>query len=319
MKILTARAAILVAFSGSLYADTFGSGPNAFTIDFSVIGNAGNLDDSGVGGGLYSSPYGGVSYNYRIGVTEAKQDWIAKATALGLSNVAAGPWNADQPATNMTWFEAAAFVNWLNTTTGHQRAYNLNAGATAVTLWSPPEAWQIDGENLYRHKDAYYFLPNEDEWYKAAFHKNDGVTANYWDYATGSNAIPDGIDFAGDTTFDAVFLDGANQGQPNSVTNVGLASPYGTLGQNGNALEMLESAMDGINDSSSKNRVFRGGTWSYDEPALRSSFRAPIAPSDEAVILGFRVASVPEPSSLALVLGGTAISTLFHRRRRTAN
>lgn len=41
-----------------------------------------------------------------------------------------------------------------------------------------------------RHKDAYYFLPSEDEWNKAAYHQNDGVTANYWDYATGSNSIP---------------------------------------------------------------------------------------------------------------------------------
>jgi hypothetical protein len=45
---------------------------------------------------------------------------------------------------------------------------------TALTLWSSAQAWQVGGQNLYRHKDAYYFLPSEDEWYKAAFHKNDG-------------------------------------------------------------------------------------------------------------------------------------------------
>jgi len=49
------------------------------------------------------------------------------------------------------------------------------------------------GENLYRHKDAYYFLPSENEWSKAAYHQNDGVTANYRDYATGNNTIPTAV------------------------------------------------------------------------------------------------------------------------------
>lgn len=158
----------------TLRADTFGSGANTFTIDFVNVGNAGNTDDAGAGGGIYSSPYGGVSYNYRIGTYEITQDAITKATNLGLTNVTAGAWTGSQPAANMTWYEAAAFVNFLNTSTGHQAAYQIDAGGTALTLWSSGEAWQAGGENLYRHKEAYYFLPSEDEWYKAAFHKNNG-------------------------------------------------------------------------------------------------------------------------------------------------
>ena len=77
-------------------------------------------------------------------------------------------------------------MNWLNTSTGHHAAYQLDIELTTLTPWASVDAWQLGGENLYRHKDAYYFLPNEDEWYKAAYHKNDGVTANYWDYATGA-------------------------------------------------------------------------------------------------------------------------------------
>jgi hypothetical protein len=50
------------------HADNFGTTGNEFTIDFVNIGNAGNADDTG-GSGIYSSPYGGVSYAYRIGVT----------------------------------------------------------------------------------------------------------------------------------------------------------------------------------------------------------------------------------------------------------
>jgi hypothetical protein len=48
-------------------ADNFGTTGNEFTIDFVDIGNAGNGDDAGAGGGIYSSPYGGVPYVYRMG------------------------------------------------------------------------------------------------------------------------------------------------------------------------------------------------------------------------------------------------------------
>ena len=99
-----------------------------------------------------------------------------------------------------------------------------------MTLWSSEEAWQIGaGKNLYRHKDAYYFLPSEDEWYKAAYHKNDGVTANYWDYATGSNTIP--IAVASGTSAGTVVYDQPSQPGPSAVDNAGGLSPYGTRGQ----------------------------------------------------------------------------------------
>ena len=162
------------------------------------------------------------------------------------------------------------------------------------------------------------FLPSDDEWYKAAFHKNDGVTANYWDYATGSNAIPDGLDFNGDTTFDVVFQQDFNQGQPNAVTNVGLASPYGTMGQNGNVYEWQESAYDGVNDNlSSPNefRALRGGSWQNTEASLRSSDRNDRIPPNSGYDYGFRVASVvPEPSSALLLLGSGAMLALRRRR-----
>jgi hypothetical protein len=168
-------------------ADTFASGANTFTIDFVNIGNAANADDAGAGGGSFT-PHGGVGYNYRMGTYEISQDAITKATASGLLNVTAGAYTGVGPAGSMTWYEAAAFVNYLNTSTGHQAAYQINAGVTALTLWSSALAWQLDGENLYRHKDAFYFLPSEDEWYKAAYHKNDGVTANYWTTRRGATA-----------------------------------------------------------------------------------------------------------------------------------
>jgi formylglycine-generating enzyme required for sulfatase activity len=300
----------------SAHADNFGSGGNSFSIQFADVGNAGNGNDAGAGGGIYSSPYGGVSYNYRIGVTEVSQDWITKATNLGMTNVTAGAWGASQPAANMTWYEAAAFVNWMNTSTGHQAAYQLNGTNTALTLWTGAQAWQAGGQNLYRHKDAYYFLPSENEWYKAAYHQNDGVTANYWDYPTASNAVPDGIDFSGDTAFDAVFDQGFLQGAPNAVTNVGSASAYGTRGQGGNVQEWTESADDGVNNFPGEGIAFRGGSWAGLDNGLLSQSRSQNGPQGSDANTGFRVASVPEPSSVAASLLGVGVLMARRRRRR---
>ncbi len=312
-------AGVLAFVVTSVHADTFGSGANAFTIDFVNIGNAGNEDDAGAGGGIYSGPYGGVSYLYRMGVYEISQDQIDKATASELTNVTAGAWPGSQPAAFVEWYEAAAFVNWLNTSKGYQAAYDLSfSGNWSMTLWSSEDAWQMDGENLYRHKDACYFLPSEDEWYKAAYHQNDGMTANYWDYATGSNSIPDGIDFNGDTTFDAVFFQGYDQNQPHGVSNVGLASPYGTYGQNGNVFEWNESAVSSPNSIPTEDRAVRGGSWADMDSDLRSVAVAVNDPSQSSfAALGFRVASVPEPSS-ALLLLGSGIMLLPRRRCASA-
>ena len=298
-------------------ADIFGTGSNTFNIDFVDVGNAGNGDDLGAGGGYYSSPYGGVAYAFRMGVTETAQDWIIKATNLGLTDVAANAWVGNQPAANITWYEAAAFVNWLNTSTGHHAAYNLNGSATALTLWNIAEAWDNDPNagvelNLYRHKDTYYFLPSEDEWYKAAYHQNDGVTENYWDYATGSNNLPTPVT-SGIGAGTAVWSGGSVKA-PATVDNSGGLSSYGTRGQNGNVFEWMESALDGVNDSPDEYRAIRGGFWggSRDGEFLRSSSRYFNPVQTEG--LGFRVASIPEPSSTVLMLS-TAMITCFKRRR----
>ncbi len=275
-------------------ADTFGSGTNTFTIDFVEIGNPGNGDDLGAGGGLYSAPDGGVDYIYRIGVTEVPQDWITKATKLGMTNVTAGAWGGSLPAANITWYDAAAFVNWLNTSKGYQPAYDLtHNGGWSMKLWSSDQAWQTGGENLYRHKGAHYFLPSEDEWYKAAFHKNDGVTANYWDYATGSNVIPTPV--ASGTGTGSVVYNQAEASGPATVDNNGGLSPYGTRGQNGNVGEFKESAFDGSNNATSESRVRGGGRYYLDESWQRSSIdnmHVEHDPSERSPAVGFRVASL---------------------------
>ena len=106
-------------------------------------------------------------------------------------------------------------------------------------------------------------------------------------------------------------------GSPAAVNNAGGLSAYGTMGQNGNVLEWSESAYDGINNSSSEARAFRGGDWYYTEDDLRSSSRFNVSPSYSIDYIGFRVASVPEPTSTVLMCSAGLLA-LARRRRRAA-
>jgi len=302
-------AGLLVAFTLmthlSAQADTFGSGSNTFGIDFVNIGNAGNAADS--------TGYGVVPYIYRVGTYEVTQDAITKATASGMSNVTAGPYTGSQPATTISWYEAAAFVNWLNTSTGNQAAYNLTfSGSWSMTLWSSGQAWTAGGQNLYRHKDAYYFLPSENEWYKAAYYNPGG--SNYFLYPTASSSVPTAV-ASGTTSGTAVYNGVASV--PAAVTNAGGSSPYGTMGQGGNVWEWNESAFAGTNSSSSEARTMRGGARSsLTVVDLRSlGGRVNNVPTDQNFLIGFRVASIPEPSTYALLLLGAGAVYLWKRRK----
>ena len=305
--LFTIVAALFAAFTLNIQpaaqADTFGTSGNEFTIDFVNIGNTGNAADT--------TGYGAVPYQYRVGTYEITQDAITKATASGMANVTAGAWTGNRPAAYISWYEAAAFVNWLNTSTGNQAAYNLTfSGSWSMTLWSSADAWQLGGENLYRHKDSEYFLTSENEWYKAAYYNPDG--SNYFLYPTASSSVPTAVG-SGTDAGTAVYNNVASV--PAIVDSAGGLSPYGTMGQGGNVFEWNESAFDGSNSSSSENRAFRGGSWNVSEVDLRSSGRGFLGPAFEFSGIGFRVASVPEPSTYALVLLGAGAVYLWKRRK----
>ena len=295
------QAVILALFAGAFLpfakADTFGSGANSFDIDFVTVGNPGNPPDAN------PNPAGAVPYGYRIGKYEISEQMIDKANALGGLGITKDTRGPDFPATSVTWFEAAKFVNWLDTSTGSTPAYKFDASGN-FQLWQATDAG-YDATNLYRNKLAKYFLPTVHEWHKAAYY--NPATGTYYTYPTGSNSVPDGIDFPGDAIFDAVFYDGGLNSGPNVVTNVGLWSPYGTAGQGGNVAEWSETAFDWINSATAKGRAYLGGSWGDGASLLDASNSNGISPSDEVFIRGFRrSAVVPEPSCALLAIMGLA-------------
>jgi sulfatase modifying factor 1 len=168
-----------------------------------------------------------------------------------------------------------------------------------------------------RDPGAKFFIPTENEWYKAAYHKNEGVLGDYWDYPTASNTTP--INTLPDPGNHANFYDQFHTGNANYTignpyyrTEVGAfqnsPSPYGTFDQGGNVWEWNEKVIGSL-------RGLRGGSFGCCSDGLAASNPAEIAPSQELNTVGFRVAStVPEPSAAILALvGGWALCCLRKR------
>ncbi len=288
-------------------ADAFGVGANSFQIEFVTIDEPGNpADTTGA-----PNPAGAVAYVYRIGKREISEQMIDKAVASGGLSISHRGLGADYPATLVSWFESAQFVNWLNESTGHAPAYKFENGVFA--LWQSRDAG-YDSSNPFRNSEAFYFLPSVDEWYKAAYY--DAALGLYHDYPVGSDSAPDGIDAAGDLQFETYYNEAGVAPRPSLVNDVGLSSPQGTFGQGGNVNEWLETEHDLVNDSMFGRRQYRGGSWRDHVSWQSSAGDRGEYPHLESNDFGFRVASrVVEPSSL--LLGASAcLGALLRLRNR---
>ena len=312
MKTSSLYVAVLFSTVTSLaLGDTFGSGASTFNIDFVNISNPGNSADT-TGS---PNPVGKVDYLYRIGKYEISKDMVDKANTLGGLGIVQDTGNPVLPAKSIDWIEAAKFVNWLNTSTSHTLAYKFIGDTFA--LWQPGDAG-YDPNNPFRNKQAYYFLPSADEWFKAAYY--DPAAGIYYDYPTGSDTAPAPV-FSGTAPNTAVagLLRGFEG--PADATLAGGLSPYGTMGQGGNVREWEETEFDLVNDSVLADRGVRGRGWvgSDSISGMLSGFRSGIVPNTGGSgDIGFRVAStfVPEPSSVVLSVGILAL-LLTQRVRRS--
>ena len=316
-------AAALVCVSGAR-ADTFGTGENQFDIDFVPIsGDAGDLGSWPAGGGYTFT--GANRDDYRMGTFEITNDQWNKFTAeLGVP-VTGSPsdaydvdpvWTGTSVPTNeVSWYEAAQFVNWLNTSTGHQAAYKFTGtqgqSDYALGTWSPAEA--DNGTNLYRHKDAFYYLPTEDEWVKAGYWNGTSLQT----YATPDDSVP--VMVIDSNYYYAI-------GEPWDVGS-GSEELNGTFDMMGNVWEWMESPYTDPDYGTGSIRGLRGGSYySYYDSRLASSYRIANYPYYEIYDIGFRVASeVPEriPTVSEWGLGIMAVLVLaagvvvLRRRRRT--
>jgi formylglycine-generating enzyme required for sulfatase activity len=217
------------------------------------------------------------------------------------------------PTNNVSWLEAAQFVNWLNTSTGHPAAYKFTGDihtsnyTLRVGRYSGDDT---DGVNFYRNKNAKYFLPTDNEWVKAAYWNGTSLQT----YATkAGESLYQGNGSNGGWNY---YYDGDSgpDGPAAGPWNVGSGSEElnGTYDMMGNVCEWVENADRGSSYHFAAFRGLRGGTFASPSPStfpgITSSERYTESPIRESRDRGFRVASVPEPSSLALLgLGGLAL------------
>jgi hypothetical protein len=294
--------------SAQLVTESFGTGANAFTMDFVTIGNPNNVADT-TGD---PNPAGSVAYTYNLGKYEVSRDMINKANTAGSLGITLADMSSyggngvNKPAAGVNWYEAAKFVNWLNTSTGGTAAYKFS-GST-FQLWSSTDAG-YNANNMFRNSLAKYVIASSNEWYKGAYGNLDGTWNNY---ATGSNSAPTAV--ASGTDANTAVYNG--QTGPADIFSAGGLSAYGTMGQGGNVWEWTETAFDGINNIAGEIRENRSGSWNnLVSSVLDASFRGwGSQPIDEDTN-GFRVASVPEPSALSLLAIGLGGLALVRRRK----
>jgi sulfatase modifying factor 1 len=273
------------------------------TMDWVSIGNANNAADPLTG-------YGAVDYAYKIGkyeVTNAQYGEFLNAKGASNSN---GVYNSDmsslgitqsgtsgsykytvtsvlanRPVVCVSWFDAARFANWImngqgngDTETG---AYTLNGATSGI---------------ITANIGAQVYIPSENEWYKAAYY--NAATTVYSVYPNGANTI---------STTNANY---DSSGSTDVGSYSGDTSSYGTFDQGGNVWEWNDGA------APSSLPVQRGGAFNGggDNNRLAMSSRLTYPATDEYYMFGFRVASVPEPTSILLSM--FAGGMMLIRRKR---
>lgn len=350
-RVLNMRAfAGAVAFAVASVASTV----LGVTIPMSSIGNVGNAP-------YIFNGYGDVNYPYDIGTYETtNQQYVDFLNAVGQSNPNGiynskmgsdsnggivqsgtpgsysysvktgsnpqGASYANAPVMFVSWYSAARFVNWLTNgqQTGGAGVSSLETGS--YTLSNATSGPLPTRNTAFIAANGGYVLPSMDEWFKAAFHNNAGLTAtdyNLW--GTGTSVQPTA------NVSNPLLANVANYGRSVTPTlgplDVGSysnsLSSYGLYETMGNAAEILETR----NPSSDTMYQAMSGSWSTNNGNILA-FNAILGGGSGTFVngtaataqIGFRagyVAAVPEPSTWGLAGAGViGLSSLEWNRRR---
>ena len=310
-------------------------GRNALAVDIPwvTVGDPGNTGDTTRMKQDGSSGYGTVAYTYLIGKYDVTNAQYAEflnakdpdgANMLGLfdsfmntdANTAGISFNpaasnggkygtlagqANKPIVHVSWYNALRFSNWLNNGQGNG---DTESGAYTLTGGQTPS----NANSITRNAGAKVFLPSENEWYKAAYYKGGGTNAGYWAFATQHDTAPisgpPGSITANAANYNDKITGYATTGSTGYSTNqkyltdVGAysqsPSAYGTFDQTGNVFQWNEALVSGTGA-----RGIRGGSWNLDDGALPSLNRDLLyLPNYANFFIGFRVASIPEPTGM---------------------
>jgi formylglycine-generating enzyme len=300
----------------------------AVTIAWSPVGNPGNAPDAADGDQFTSGiqNFGAVNYSYSIATYDVTFSQYAEflnakdpngINSLGLYNADMGnatlgginftagnasgnkytviPGDANLPVNSVTWFSTIRFANWLNNGQGNgdteNGSYTLLGGAPTPS----------NGGTITRNSNAHVVIPNENEWYKAAYYNPS--TNSYFQWGTSSDTQPISSNPTALPNHANYFLDGA-RGRTDVGAYTGTTSPYGAFDMSGSMNQWNESPFDLLGGV---QRGIRGGSYLDNWDVLLSSARYRNPPTFENNFIGFRLAMVvPEPSSWVLAALGLA-------------
>ena len=331
----------------ALFAITALQAQQPVTIALSTVGNPGNTADPATG-----SAYGNVNYTFNIGTYDvtvsqytAFLNAVAQTDPYGLYDTnmgtdlnigpsisrsgSAGSYtyavmgaSGNFPITYVSWFDAARFCNWMNN--GELQTHVEDATTTeggAYTLLGT-----ISGVSVSKNLQATWWVPSENEWYKAAYYDPTlgSGSGGYWKYATRSNTAPGNQVGSLSNQANYEYYNGSRyifsvpqsstySSSQNYLTPVGAftnsASFYGTYDQVGDVWEWNDAVVNG------STRGYRGGSWSDQSTnSISSSYRNNLNPSLEGASIGFRVATVPEPTSVMLMALGGIFAVSLRRK-----
>jgi formylglycine-generating enzyme required for sulfatase activity len=183
---------------------------------------------------------------------------------------------------NISWFAAARFANWMHhsatadadTETG---AYTLNGTRTGVVARNP---------------DARWWVPSQNEWYKAAFYDPTRTGKQpYWTYPTRSDTLPDTQGLPG-----GINSANYNSGQPagQRITPVGAyiqsVSYYGTYDQAGLLWEWSDTSYAN-HEGKPTTLGLLGGSWSLGQINVSKHGARDYLPQYNDDDTGFRLAT----------------------------
>jgi formylglycine-generating enzyme len=204
-------------FLSSAYRTFYGANSRAFDVGFRIASSTNPLVISGfVSVGDESAladttGYGAVNYAYQISACPVTQSQyveflnaVAATDTYGIYSTSmtsdsrggitrssiAGNYvysvkasMGNKPVNFVNWVNCARYCNWLHNgkPSGLQNASTTENGAYAIS-----------GTSTVKISGASYWMPTENEWYKAAYFsmsKNGGL-GGYWRYATQSDEDP---------------------------------------------------------------------------------------------------------------------------------
>jgi formylglycine-generating enzyme len=331
-------------------ADVLNMAGGATSLEFVAVGDPGNVADSN-GYGAVGSSFAIGKYDVTLAQYTAFLNAVAKSDPYGLYNGhmatdyatvgiiqsgSAGNYNysvvgtaggaANMPVFDVSWGAAARFCNWL------ENGQPSGPGTAEGPGTTETGAYQINGATsdtdlraVVRSATAKYFIPTENEWYKAAYYVGGGTNAGYWAYPTQSNVEPiNALALAGTNTNGANTYLGVYTDPTNYLTPVGTFaathSAYGAFDMGGNIWQWNETdvtpgSFRGLRGGSYRNLSFTLQSWCslYGQPSLND------------IVVGFRVASaslpdpVPEPGTIGLLLScvtALGIAGFWRRSRR---